>query len=155
MPEIINLNNADYQRACEQAKDFLAGIFVKPLIITVGERGIVRSRFVDCADQYSKFNGKLNNTPLLISTTEFAEKIYRTLLKLNPGETISYSELALRAGYKGAARAVGSVMAKNRHPWIIPCHKVVKADGKPGNYTVSNECSCKNLKLRLIEFEKR
>jgi methylated-DNA-[protein]-cysteine S-methyltransferase len=47
--------------------------------------------------------------------------------RIRPGAVITYSELAARAGRPGAARAVGQVMATNRFPLLIPCHRVVGA----------------------------
>ena len=51
------------------------------------------------------------------------------------GETITYAELAESAGHPGASRAVGSVMAMNPWPILIPCHRVVRGDGIIGNYS--------------------
>lgn len=50
------------------------------------------------------------------------------------GDTVSYGELAERAGHRGAARAVGSVMARNPVPLVVPCHRVLAAGGKIGGY---------------------
>ena len=50
------------------------------------------------------------------------------------GETVSYGELAEMAGRPRAARAVGSAMATNPLPYVIPCHRVVAAGGKIGGY---------------------
>jgi len=55
----------------------------------------------------------------------FQKKVIEALLKVEPGKTISYADLAVSAGYPGAARAVGSVMSKNRFPILIPCHRVI------------------------------
>ncbi len=61
--------------------------------------------------------------------------VYRALLKIAAGRTISYGGLAEKAGVPFAARFVGNAMAKNIFPVLIPCHRVVKNDGSPGNYT--------------------
>ena len=50
-------------------------------------------------------------------------------------ETITYAELATAAGHPKASRAVGSVMAMNPWPILIPCHRVVRRDGIIGNYS--------------------
>lgn len=60
----------------------------------------------------------------------FFRDVYRECRRIDPGETISYSELARRAGRPAAARAVGSAMARNRIPIVIPCHRVVGSSGK-------------------------
>jgi methylated-DNA-[protein]-cysteine S-methyltransferase len=60
--------------------------------------------------------------------------VYRALLRVGIGTTISYGALARKAGLPGAARFAGSAMAKNSYPILIPCHRVVKSDGSLGNY---------------------
>jgi len=64
--------------------------------------------------------------------TEFQIKVTQRCREISSGQTMSYGELARAAGYPGAARAVGSVMANNRWPLIIPCHRVVAAHGLGG-----------------------
>ena len=64
------------------------------------------------------------------------------------GETRSYSEVARAIGYPGAARAVGTVM-KNNYDSTVPCHRVVRADGKVGDYNRGGE----RAKKRLLEKE--
>ena len=57
--------------------------------------------------------------------TPFQLKVYAVLRKVPAGKTVTYGELAKRAGYPGAARAVGTAMRKNRLPIVIPCHRVI------------------------------
>jgi len=54
------------------------------------------------------------------------------LMKVPAGSTVTYGELAARAGSPGAARAVGNVMATNPMPLLVPCHRVVATDGLGG-----------------------
>ena len=63
----------------------------------------------------------------------FSKKVRAIVGAIPKGETLSYGEIARRAGSAGAARAVGRVMAANFDP-AIPCHRVVRADGAPGDY---------------------
>jgi methylated-DNA-[protein]-cysteine S-methyltransferase len=66
---------------------------------------------------------------------EFQLSVLTTLHEMiGPGQTISYGELAAAVGHPGAARAVGSVMANNPIPIIIPCHRVLASDGTLGGY---------------------
>lgn len=62
----------------------------------------------------------------------FHRHVYDALLQIEPGQTVSYAELAKRAGAPGAARAVGEAMRKNPLPIVIPCHRVVAARGAGG-----------------------
>ncbi len=72
--------------------------------------------------------------PLVIRGTPFQEKVWRALLTIPYGETWSYRELAERVGQPGASRAVGTANGMNRIAIVIPCHRVVNADGKLGGY---------------------
>ncbi len=84
--------------------------------------------------------------------TAFRQQVVAVTRRLGYGETISYGELARRAGYPRAARAVGTVMSTNRFPLVIPCHRVLAAGGKLGGYTSP---AGTNLKQRLLELEGR
>ncbi len=66
--------------------------------------------------------------------TPFQARVWRELATLPLGEVTSYAELAARIGRPGAARAVGTAMARNPLGWLVPCHRVVRSDGSPGLY---------------------
>ncbi len=80
----------------------------------------------------------------------FARKVSEELGKTRCGETVSYAELACRAGHPGAARAVGRVMARNRFPLIVPCHRVTGSNGSLTGFAGGLE-----LKARLLELEQK
>jgi methylated-DNA-[protein]-cysteine S-methyltransferase len=82
--------------------------------------------------------------------TLFQEKVRRVTRAIRYGQTLSYGELAARAGSPGAARAVGSIMAANRFPIVIPCHRVIAAAGKLGGF--SAPCGI-DLKAKLLALE--
>ena len=66
--------------------------------------------------------------------TAFERDVYAALARVPYGTPVSYRDLALAAGRPHAYRAVGSVMARNRLPVILPCHRVIKNDGRLGFY---------------------
>ena len=66
--------------------------------------------------------------------TPFQRRVWDELRRIPFGETISYAELARRVGQPGAARAVGSANGRNPIGLIIPCHRVIAADGGLGGY---------------------
>lgn len=66
--------------------------------------------------------------------TPFYLEVYRVCRAIPAGQTLTYGELAARAGRPAAARAVGQAMATNRVMWIIPCHRVVASGGRLHNY---------------------
>ena len=63
----------------------------------------------------------------------FSEKVQDVVRKIPKGKTMSYIEVAKKAGSPKAYRAVASVMSKN-YDKDIPCHRVIKSDGTPGRY---------------------
>lgn len=65
----------------------------------------------------------------------FRESVLEACRTIPFGETVSYSQLAEKAGRPGAARAVGSAMASNPLPLVIPCHRVVRSDGSYGGFS--------------------
>ena len=66
--------------------------------------------------------------------TPFARTVYAVVAKIPRGETRTYGEVAAAAGRPGAARAVGTIMSRNCDTKRVPCHRVVRADGKVGDY---------------------
>lgn len=73
--------------------------------------------------------------PLFVDGPPFFRRCWEELAKIPYGGTLSYGELALRAGSPGGARAVGAAMRANRLPLLIPCHRVVGAGGKLGGFS--------------------
>lgn len=66
--------------------------------------------------------------------TDFQRKVWQALLGTQPGDVLTYGELARRIGAPRAARAVGSALAANEIGWLIPCHRVVREGGEAGHY---------------------
>jgi methylated-DNA-[protein]-cysteine S-methyltransferase len=81
---------------------------------------------------------------------EFLQRLYRELLTIGWGETVTYGALAERLGSPGGAQAVGQGMGKNPIPVIVPCHRVLAAGNKPGGFSAPGGTS---TKLRLLELE--
>ena len=67
------------------------------------------------------------------------KKVYKKLLEVPEGKITTYGELAKAVGLKNGQRVVGKIMNKNPYPVIIPCHRVVKSDGKIGGYAYGEE----------------
>jgi len=63
----------------------------------------------------------------------FKEKVFEAVKKIPGGEVASYKEVAQRAGRPRAWRAVGNILNKNKNP-ELPCHRVIRSDGKIGGY---------------------
>lgn len=76
----------------------------------------------------------LARVTLDVGGTPFERKVWNTLRAIPYGHTCTYAEVAARAGHPGAARAVGAACAANPVAVVIPCHRVVRADGQGGGY---------------------
>ncbi|ASG67464.1 hypothetical protein fh0823_00640 [Francisella halioticida] len=85
--------------------------------------------------------------PLKLTGTEFQKQVWQELLNIPYGETISYQQEAINIGKPTAFRAVANANGKNLLPIIIPCHRVINANGKLGGYTGGLEK--KKLLLKL------
>jgi methylated-DNA-[protein]-cysteine S-methyltransferase len=86
-----------------------------------------------------------------LSPTDAA--IYAALRLVPTGETLTYGELAARAGHPGAARAVGVAMARNPWPVVVPCHRVMAADGALHGFSAPGGTATKRRLLRLEGVE--
>ena len=83
-------------------------------------------------------------------TTPFQQQVVAHLRRVPYGETLSYRELAERAGRPKAARAVGQVMATNPVPLLVPCHRVLASGGRMGGFSAPTGLE---LKLTLLQME--
>jgi len=90
--------------------------------------------------------------PLLLDGMSFfARGVLTACRDITYGQTISYGQLARRAGQPNAARAVGAVMARNPMPLLIPCHRVLRGDGQIGGFSAAGGVE---LKKKLLGHEK-
>lgn len=100
----------------------------------VGGRHAYLDRLVDELDAY--FAGVLDtfSVPVIAPGSPFEERVWSALREIPPGETRSYDEIAAALGRPGAARAVGRANGRNRVAILIPCHRVIGADGNLTGY---------------------
>lgn len=82
--------------------------------------------------------------------TDFIERVYKVVKKVPKGKTIIYKEVAVASGKPKAWRAVGNILSKNLNP-KIPCHRVIRSDGKLGGY--NRGVSKKKLLLKLEKIK--
>ncbi len=83
------------------------------------------------------FAGKMKNKPTFkfdLKGTPFQIAVWQALFSISYGKTVSYKELARLIKKPKAIRAVGTALGANTLGFFIPCHRVVKADGKIGDY---------------------
>ena len=82
----------------------------------------------------ARLAGQRGEVPVDLIGTAFQKKVWDALMKIPPGETRSYAELAGELGQPNAARAVASACAHNRVAIVVPCHRVIRGDGSLGGY---------------------
>jgi methylated-DNA-[protein]-cysteine S-methyltransferase len=80
----------------------------------------------------------------------FHRRVYETARRVPAGSTLSYGEIAARAGSPGSARAVGQALGRNPFAIIVPCHRVLAANGKPGGFSANGGV---DTKLRMLAIE--
>jgi O-6-methylguanine DNA methyltransferase len=87
------------------------------------------------------------------SLSGFGKKTLKALKEKVPsGKVTTYSRLAAMAGSPGACRAIGTIMAKNPFPILVPCHRVIKSDMTPGEYGPGKDIKKLLLGLEKIKF---
>ena len=107
-------------------------------------------------DRHEKISGEiidLINNPAQATSlkldqqgTQFQQRVWNQLKKIPPGKTASYAEIAEKIGLPDAARAVANACAANRHAVLIPCHRVVRSDGKISGYRWGIQRKCELLR---------
>jgi len=117
---------------------------------TTGARRAALSAFAEVGRQREYFDGQRQEFDLTLAPqdTPLQRKAWQAVQEVPYGRTITCSELARRIGIPGAARAAGSLNARNPVCVIIPCHRVVGADGSPTGYAGGLE-----IKRRLLDLE--
>ena len=97
------------------------------------------------------FEGRLHTftVPLDMEGTEFQMAVWKRLLEIPYGTTTSYGRISHSLGWPGAYRAVGAANGANRIAIVVPCHRVIRADGDLGGYGGGLD-----KKLYLLELEK-
>jgi AraC family transcriptional regulator of adaptative response/methylated-DNA-[protein]-cysteine methyltransferase len=97
----------------------------------------------------ARLAGTAGDVDLALVGTAFQKKVWDALMRIPPGETRSYAQLAAQLGQPGAARAVASACARNKVAIVVPCHRVIRGDGSLGGYRWGLP-----LKQQLLERER-
>jgi O-6-methylguanine DNA methyltransferase len=82
--------------------------------------------------------------------TGFEKRVYKAVLQIPLGQVRSYKWVARRAGRPAATRLIGQILKHNPLPLVIPCHRVIHADGRLGGY-----CWGKKVKQGLLKLERQ
>ncbi len=107
----------------------------------------------NCARQIADYlAGKRHDfdLPVAPSGTAFQRRVWREIARIPYGSTISYAELAKRAGAPGSARAAGAATGRNPLSIIVPCHRVVGSRGSLTGYAGGLERKARLLRLEGV-----
>jgi O-6-methylguanine DNA methyltransferase len=80
----------------------------------------------------------------------FHRSVYEIARRIPPGQTLTYGDIAVQLGARGAARAVGQALGRNPFPIVVPCHRVLAAGGKIGGFSAQGGVA---TKLRMLAIE--
>lgn len=118
------------------------------------DRSCAEEKLLDdtCRQLAEYFGGKRKrfDIPVDLKGTAFQKQVWQELAKIPFGQTLSYNEVAKRIKNPKAVRAVGSANGKNPVCIIIPCHRVIAADGSIGGYAGGI-----NIKQQLLALEQK
>ena len=87
-----------------------------------------------------------------IEGTEFQRKVWNEIMKIPRGETKTYKQIAENIGKPKSYRAVANACGKNPYPVVIPCHRVIRSDGRIGGYS---GIGGRKTKVKLLSNEKQ
>ncbi|TAN59568.1 methylated-DNA--[protein]-cysteine S-methyltransferase [bacterium] len=128
--------------------DFLKRLFMKYAQTPVYDKAFFSKQLVRFKRYFIGEQEVFADLPLDMRGTDFEVKVWQALKGVQRGKTITYGALALKAGSPRGARAVGGACSRNPLPILVPCHRVLPANGKLGNYTGGAD-----TKKRLLEIE--
>ena len=140
------------------SKDSLQGVFFKKqrpvLLKSLGSSKPEEKIVCETVKQLEEyFAGKRKQFDLAFDPegTPFQKEVWRQLYKIPFGKTVAYKDIAVKIKNPKAVRAVGSANGKNRICIIIPCHRVIAADGSIGGYAGGLKIKRQLLKLEGID----
>lgn len=81
---------------------------------------------------------------------DFNRTVYDVARTIEPGETLTYGDIAVRLGDKLLARSIGQALGQNPFPIVIPCHRVLAANGKTGGFSANGGVT---TKFRMLAIE--
>lgn len=104
-------------------------------------------------EEYLSGKRKAFDVPLSLSGTDFQQKIYKGLISIQFGKTVSYKQLAGLAERPAAVRAAGAACGKNPLLVLVPCHRCIAADGGLTGFAAGIDVKRQLLKLEGADFK--
>jgi methylated-DNA-[protein]-cysteine S-methyltransferase len=136
------------RRRAEHAVRWMQELFPEALYCPDLKKPFVAKLELYFAGQQVRLTGTLD----LGNLTDFQKDVLQACREIPYGETATYADLARAIKRPRSARAVGSALAQNPLPLVIPCHRVVKSNGQPGGYSAEQGAS---MKRWLLDLERK
>lgn len=134
--------NSKITHLCFEKKDFMrAGLCQQTPLLDDTYRQI---------KEYLAGKRKIFDVPLTLQGTPFQQKVWRALLDIPYGTTVSYKDIAAKIGNDKAYRAVGMANNQNPIPILVPCHRVIGSNGKLVGYAGGLATKHRLLKIESI-----
>jgi|TARA_B100000315_G_scaffold112857_1_gene103489 methylated-DNA-[protein]-cysteine S-methyltransferase len=115
----------------------------------VGRSGRITILIRNICSYFKGKNVRFNLPVNMGAMTDFEKKVYKQAMKIPFGKVKTYKWLAEKAGVPNGARAVGNALGKNPVPLIIPCHRVIKSDGRLGGFSTPGGILIKRKMLSI------
>lgn len=131
----------------EESKDGIGLIEINYTKAAANANGLGKA--IGAAIQGKKLPVKLD----LSWATDFQKSVYKEMVKIKPGQVLTYRQLAEKIGKPKAYRAVASACARNKLPIVIPCHRVVGSNGGLGGYSGGGGIKTKQYLLDLEGYK--
>lgn len=135
----------------------LQGVFLNKQKVAMAEsltaKGLEHRVLAQAVQELTEyFSGKRKEFSVALDAqgTDFQKRVWRELTKIPYGKTCSYSDIAKKIKNAKAVRAVGTANGKNPHCIIVPCHRVIAADGTLGGYSGGLK-----TKIKLLQLEQK
>lgn len=113
-----------------------------------GEENAFSRKGAEELQAYFQGERKVFSVPLDLQGTKYQQEVWKALCSIPYGQTSTYGQLAKQMGKVGGAQAVGQALGKNPCLIIVPCHRILSADGSLGGYSQGTK-----LKKWLLELE--
>jgi methylated-DNA-[protein]-cysteine S-methyltransferase len=131
----------------------ISGIDFLPLNTpALASKNVLIQKLHEAIQHYLQDPTQLDALPLAPAGTPFQQKVWQAISRIPPGQTLTYTELARQVG--SGARAVANACGANPIPLLIPCHRVVAANGL-GGFMKGRKSDSLNIKRWLLDHEAR
>jgi methylated-DNA-[protein]-cysteine S-methyltransferase len=123
--------------------------FPAPILTKTQPASLIK-KVEEFVEGYLQGKTNIHSLPMDLQGSDFQKKVWQEVLKIPYGQTQSYQQIATQIGLPKGARAVGTAIGKNPVCLLVPCHRVISADGSLGGFSGGLEIKKKLLQLERV-----